>query len=694
MSIRNTLFKRFEFIGYSAIVALLIGLAACGGGGDRAGVAGIIPSVSLFAGNADGPGSADGTGGSARFYGSSGMANDSAGNVYVAESYNHIIRKITKDGVVSTLAGLANYSGSTDGTGSDARFNFPLGVATDSAGNVYVADAGNNKIRKITPAGVVTTLAGSGAAASSNNATGTLASFNGPQGVATDNVGNVYVADTYNHLIRIISASGAVATLAGSGMAASNNSAIGTVASFNTPVGVATDSAGHVYVADTYNHLIRSISTTGSSVGEVTTIAGAGTASYVNATGTLASFSTPHGIATDNAGNLYVADFSNHAIRKITSAASGAASAVVTTLAGSGTASNVDAAGTLAGFNYPRGVSVDSAGNVFVGDYNNHTVRKITTSGVVSTFAGKGAGVGSTDGSGADARFNGVIDVATDSFGNVYAADANNYTIRKISASGLVSTFAGASGVPGTADGRGSEIRFVSPGGVAIDNNNNLYVVDNSSGTIRKIPTTGSNAGVSSTIASGFNAPRGMAVDIVGNIYVADRNNHNIRKITPDGTLSTFAGTGSPGSSDGKGVAASFTNPWGVATDSLGNVYVTDNGNQTIRKITPAGEVKTLAGEVGVAGNSDGGGIARFFSPRGIVVNQAGNVYVADTSNHTIRKITPDGVVSTVVGLAGKGGMVASGLPGIIVSPQGMTLYGSTLYYTTNNGVAVVRNLP
>lgn len=691
MSTKNTLFRRFEFIGYSAIVTLLIGLAACGGGGDRAGIGGLIPSLSLFAGNADGPGSADGTGDAARFNTPEGIAIDSKGNMYVSDRGSHIIRKISPTGVVSTLAGLANYPGSTDGKGADARFNQPLGIALDSNDNLYVADIFNNKIRKITPEGVVTTFAGSGAAASNNNAIGTLASFNNPHGVATDAAGYVYVADSNNHLIRAISSTGAVTTLAGLGYA-SNTNATGTLAGFNYPYGIATDTAGHLYVADSINHLIRSISIAGSSVGAVSTIAGLGFASNTNATGTLAGFNTPIGIATDTAGNLYVADIYNHLIRSISM--TGSTVGVVSTLAGLGTASNVDATGTLAGFNIPVGVTVDKSGIVYVTDANNNTIRKIALNKAVTTFAGKGVSIGSIDGNGVDARFNGVIDVATDSFGNVYAADANNYTIRKISASGLVSTFAGASGVPGTADGRGSDVRFASPGGVAIDRNNILYVVDNTSGTLRKIPTTGSNAGVSSTIASGFNAPRGVAVDIVGNIYVVDRNNHNIRKITPDGANNVFAGSGTPGSADGKGTAASFVNPWGVATDSVGNVYVTDNGNQTIRKITPAGDVKTLAGEVGVAGNVDGGGVARFFSPRGIVVDQAGNVYVADTSNHTIRKVTPDGVVTTVVGLAGKGGFVAGGLPGTIVSPQGMALYGTTLYITTNNGVAVVRNLP
>lgn len=708
MSAKNTLFKRFELIGYSAIVALLIGLTACGAGGDRAGIAGSLSSLSLFAGNTDGVGNIDSTGAAARFYYPFGVATDSSGNIYVADRSNHVIRKITPAGAVSTLAGLANNCGSVDGTGANARFCNPWSIATDSAGNIFVADRNNNKIRKITPAGVVSTLAGSGAA-SNVNATGTLASFYLPYGVATDSAGNVYVADTYNHLIRLITPAGVVTTLAGSG-AASNVNATGTLASFNYPQGVATDSTGKVYVADTNNHLIRAITP----AGVVTTLAGkANFASNVNATGTLASFNFPQGVAFDSSsGSLYVADTNNHTIRKIASATAGAASAVVSTYAGVTNASgSADGVGTMASFYYPEGVATDTAGNVYVADTSNHTIRKIVTTGYVSTLAGKPIKYGVTNAHGSEARFNGLNDVVADSFGNLYVPDTNNHTIRKISAAGVVSTFAGKAGVIGSSDGQGATALFNYPQGVTMDNNNNLYVSDTNNHTIRKIPTSGAFAGVVSTLAGSagntgfvngsgstvrFYYPKGLAVDSVGNIYVADRYNHAIRKITPDGVVSTFAGsaTGVPGNVDGKGTAAGFTYPWGVAADSTGNVYVADTDNHTVRKITPAGDVSTLAGAVGITGNADGGGTARFFSPRGIVVDPSGNVYVGDTVNHAIRKVTPAGIVTTVVGIAGKGDFVEGGLPGKLVFPQGIALSGTSLYITSNNGVAVVRNLP
>jgi serine/threonine-protein kinase len=265
---------------------------------------------------------------------------------------------------VTTLAG-SGAIGATDATGTAASFNSPAGVAVDAAGNVYVADTFNNNIRKITSAGVVTTLAGSGTVGAVD-ATGTAASFFNPFGVAVDAAGNVYVGDYNNHKIRKITSAGVVTTLAGSGTVGAVD-ATGTAASFYQPAGVAVDAAGNVYVADGSNHKIRKIT----SAGVVTTLAGSGTIGAVDATGTAASFKYPYGIAVDAAGNVYVGDSNNHKIRKITSAG------VVTTLAGSGAIGATDATGTAASFNFPYGVAVDAAGNAYVADYGNNKIRKI-----------------------------------------------------------------------------------------------------------------------------------------------------------------------------------------------------------------------------------------------------------------------------------------------------------------------------
>jgi sugar lactone lactonase YvrE len=272
--------------------------------------------LSLLAGNIGGNGNLDGAGADARFNTPQGVAADSAGNLYVADQANNLIRKITPAGIVTTLAGTTGVNGSTNAIGTAASFSTPFGIASDSAGTVYVADLANQLIRKITPLGVVTTLAGTVGVNGSTNGQGTAASFGFPTGVAVDSAGTVYVADQGNELIRKITQLGAVTTLAGTAGVTGSTNAIGTAASFNAPIGIAVDSAGNnVYVADQANHLIRKI-TAG---GLVTTLAGStGVIGSTNATGTAATFNSPSGVAIDSAGNVYVADQNNNLIRKIT----------------------------------------------------------------------------------------------------------------------------------------------------------------------------------------------------------------------------------------------------------------------------------------------------------------------------------------------------------------------------------------
>ena len=319
-----------------------------------------------FASTLGSPGSADGPGSAARFWGPVSVASDSAGNVYVADKYNDSIRKITPAGEVSTLAGRAGSYGNADGQGSDARFNGPTGVATDSVGNVYVADNWNHTIRKITPAGDVSTLAGKAGSFGSADGTGSAARFWFPWGVATDSAGNVYVSDFNNNTIRKVTPAGEVSTLAG--LAGSGGSADGTgsEALFYGPLGIATDSAGNVYVADW--HSIRKITP----VGEVSTLAGVAWGPGTDdGTGSAAQFSFPVGVATDSAGNVYVADTYNNTIRKITPAGE------VSTLAGlPGSIGSADGTGSAARFDQPWGVATDAAGNVYVADTYNNTIRK------------------------------------------------------------------------------------------------------------------------------------------------------------------------------------------------------------------------------------------------------------------------------------------------------------------------------
>lgn len=340
------------------------------------------------------------------------------------------------------------------------------------------------------------------------------------------------------------------------------------------------------------------------------------------------------------------------ATRKIQILAPITVNCVVSTLAGSASgAGSTD--GSPGQFNGPRGVAVDSTGNVFVADYGNSTIRKVSPSGVVSTLAGLAGTTGSADGTGSSARFNYPFGIAVDSAGIVYVGDGANNTVRKVTPDGTVSTLAGLAGNSGSADGTGSGARFSAPRGVAVDSAGSVFVADSGNNTIRKITPVGvvtTIAGLAGAAGSAdgactdarFNGPRGLAFDAVGNLYVGDDSNQTVRVIAPSGTVSTLAGlAGTIGTSDGVGSDARFNNPCGVAVDPAGNLYVADFYNHTIRLLTPASLVMTLAGAAGAVGNSDGAGRdARFDYPWGIAADAAGNLYVGDDGNNAIRKIS------------------------------------------------------
>lgn len=324
---------------------------------------------------------------------------------------------------VSVVAGSATgASGNVDGTGGAARFNRPHGVAVDHLGNLYVADSGNNTIRKITPAGMTTTLAGGSGYGYLDGAAGT-ARFYGPHAVDVDSTGNVYVADRGNSAIRKISPSGFTTTLAGSptkGFADGTGSA----AQFNEPSGIAVADDGTVYVTDTSNHRIRKIT----SSGVVTTIAGAGTAGFADGAGMSARFNNPWEIAVDHDGTLFVADADNHRIRKITS------DGIVTTLAGDGTWGFADGPGLEAKFTNMHGLDVDLDGNVYVSDVNNNRLRRVSSDGTVTTPAGTGE-AGNEIGDPSSAQFYNPHGVAVSTTGAIFVADTDGHRICRLEAS-------------------------------------------------------------------------------------------------------------------------------------------------------------------------------------------------------------------------------------------------------------------
>ncbi len=317
----------------------------------------------------------------------------------------------------------------------------------------------------------------------------------------------------------------------------------------------------------------------------------------------------------------------------------------VSTLAGS-SPGFADGTGKEAQFNFPPGVAVDVSGNVYVADFSNHKIRKITPEGIVTTFAGSTQGF--ANGVGAEAKFSNPVDVALDTSGNLYVADLGNHKVRKITPEGIVSTFAGSTA--GYLDEVGELAQFNQINGITIDHTGNIYVSDKANIKIRKITPEGLVTTLAGTIAgfadgegdvAEFNLLRGIAVDVNGNVYVADDTNDKIRKISPSGMVSTLAGGDPKGYLDGAGDVAQFNGPTGVAVDALGNVYVADYNNHKIRKITPNGMVSTLAGDVN--GYSDGkADLAQFSYPYGIAVDASGTIYIADAANAKIRKITQE----------------------------------------------------
>lgn len=647
-------------------------------------------------GNTNGAGNADGTGKESAFNLPFGMVVDSQGTVFVADTGNHTIRKITSAGVVTTFAGTAGTNGTTDGPGASALFRNAEGITVDASDNVLVADTYNHTIRRITPSGVVTTIAGNAGTSGSADGTGTSAEFSYPQALVVDSAGNIFVADSNNHTIRKIDTSDVVTTFAGVAGSAGTTDATGASARFSGPAGITIDASDNLYVSDTNNHTIRKITP----AGEVTTVAGqAGSSGSTDATGTSASFYRPQQIAIDSAGNLYVTDSNNRTIRKIDT------SFGVTTLAGTpGSSGSTDGNGSAARFNFPFGVAVHrSSGVIYVSDTYNYGIRKIATNADVTTLAAGPALSGATDDIGSDARFSTPRSLTVDPQGNLYVADAANYAIRKITAAGVVTTFAGTVGSSGSTDGTGVAASFNQAYGLTSDSAGNLYVTDTNNNTIRQITP----AGMVTTLAGGvgswgstddtgaaarFANPYAITADASGNLYVADTGNHTVRKVEiSTGVVTTVAGTaGSMGSTDGTGSAALLRQPYGITFDSsTGNIYLADTYNHTIRAITPAGDVSTIAGLAGNQGSDDGtGSAARFRYPRQLISDNAGTLYVADTNNHTVRKIViATGAVTTVVGSATSIGFSGGSLPGSLAYPQGVALYNGTLYISTRNGV-------
>jgi sugar lactone lactonase YvrE len=674
-------------------------------------------------------------------------------------------QSVAFQGLITTVAGtgIGGYSGDI-GLATAAELSWPFGVAVDGAGNIYVADQNNNCIRKVAAAtGIITTVAGTGTAGyTGDNGAANSAELSGPTSIVVDKSGNIYIADTNNERIRMINAgTGIISTVAGKGTAGYNGDNISAIsAELYSPRGIALDGNGNLYIADSDNGRIRMV-TAG---GVITTVAGNGGFGYNGdaRSATSATLASPYGVAVDGTGNVYIADFNNQRVRKV-------AGGTITTVAGTGTAgyNGDNIAATTANLYHPVNVMVDVVGNLYIADFNNQRVRKVA-GGRITTVAGSGtAGYNGDNIAATSAALYYPIAMAIDGDGNLYISDEWNNRVRKVqtatvdfasvtvgqrsavsslgfsfSASTQVGSVAvltdGASGkdfqpaaggtcAAGTYTAGSSctvNVTFgpLAPGlrkgaVVLYDNSNNPLITLYISGT-GVGPAIGFGPGIISTVAgtgtAGYNGdniaatsatlgyPNDAAVDGAGNLYIADWANNRIRKVTAaTGMISTVAGNASWGY-NGDNIAATsatLSSPVGVALDGSGNFYIADSSNNRIRKVTAAtGVITTVAGTgaQGYNGDNIAATSAQLSSPYAVTVDGAGNVYIADASNGRIRKVTAaTGIISTVAG-SGAWGYNGENIPATsaqFASPLGVAVDGSGNFYIADSSNNRIRKV-
>ena len=542
-----------------------------------------------------------------------GVATDKAGNLYIAEYANNRIRMVAAGtGIISTIAGTGptGYSGD-GGPATKATFTYPTGVAVDSSGNVYVADSANCAIRKINTSGIITTVAGGQGGFGGDGGPATKAQLSGPQGVTVDASGNLYIADNGNERIRYVNASGIITTIAGTGAVGfSGDGSPATGATLDEPVAVAVDAGGAVYVADMANNRIRRF-VAGGNMG---TFAGTAVSAGDGGPSTQARLDNPLSVAVDQSGNLYIADPSANRVRKVTP------SGTITTLAGNGEAAygGDNGPGPEAALNYPDAVAVDSAGNVYIADARNERIRRVDAStGIITTFAGNGsccyggAGTGGDGGLATAATLELTTSVAVDGAGNVYLVDMvhnNNIdaprAIRRVTKDGRINVWAGgATTTIGYSGDGGSPLQaeFGYEIKIAAAGDGTLYIADISNNRIRKIDPAGSTISLVAgngqwgdsgnggpALSAAVTGPTSVALDAAGNLYVGETG--VVRQITPSGIIGPYAGNGRASFSGdgGPAMSASITAVDGLAVDSGNNLYLVDNGNRRIRQVQPA----------------------------------------------------------------------------------------------------------
>jgi uncharacterized protein (TIGR03437 family) len=593
---------------------------------------------------------------------------------------------------ISTIAGGAPPA--TPAAASNTSIGAPRRVATDRAGNVYFSSS--HTVFKMSGATLTVVAGNSRAGFSGDGGPAVNAQLNSPEGVAVDASGNVFIADSANNRVRKVDTSGIITTYAGNGTVSQlgpgsfGDGGTATDATLHLPTGLAVDKSGTLFIADTGNNAVRKVGTDGI----IQLVAGDSYASYAGdgGSGPSAELHSPTDVAVDSAGNTYISDTANAAIRKVDTGG------IITTFAGNakiGTSGDGGAA-TSASLVAPLAVAVDSAGNLYLVQNGDSRIRKVDTKGIITTVAGNGTPGFAGDGGAPDkAQFNFPTGIASDASGNLYIADSLNLRIRKIAGSS-VSTIAG-NGVL-SSSGNGGPARNAqmdAPQGVAVDASGNVYISDTANNTVRKVAKDGTITVFAGGSGDTLSRPQGLAVDSSGNVYVAEAYGARVRKYSPSGSGTTVAGSGTSGygGDNGSATAAQLYTPSGVAVDSAGNVYIADFSNNRVRKVSPSGAITTVAGTGGSGYSGDGGPAtnARLNIPSAVTVDSGGNLYIADTGNNRIRIVTPAGTINTVAGnglpgYSGDGGTATSAQVG---NPVGIAVDAAGNLYISDGSTRI-----
>jgi uncharacterized protein (TIGR03437 family) len=644
----------------------------------------------------------------AQLRGPTGVALDGKGNLYISDSGNFVIRRISSDGTINTIAGNGNPKfGGDEGLATAAQID-PVAIAVDGKGEIYLADGFNYRIRKIDADGIITTIAGLGTPGyAGDNGPAKKATIDFVTALAADAAGNLYLADYYNLAVRKIDSTGMMTTIAGGVPYGYYEDGLPATQAVMIPTGVALDNAGNLYLSDAdSNHtVIRRVDL---ATDLIYAEAGTGQVGFQGDGGVAmaAEINNPGGLAFAG-GALYIADTGNLRIRKVSSN-------TITTIAGTSSRDNGPAASAF--LNFPEGLAIDGAGNIALADTGNNALRRFRAGGNINPL---GQVLGSPFG------------VAVDAAGNFYVTEeepnfpAPNPHVLKVQPDGTTAVIAGNGPDGFGGDGgpaRGAKLN--QPEGIAVDAAGNIFLADLGNSVVRKIDTQGNIqtiAGNGKALFSGDGglatkagvSPADVALDGAGDIFVADAVNNRVRKITPGGVITTVAGNGTPGymGDGGSATEAELNTPTGIAADQSGNLYIADEGNSAVRRVTTNGLITTIAGNgTKTPASGDGGPAwAAAMDPVRIALDRAGNVYVTDSFNDRVRMLAPQVVKSanmTVVSGDGQSAVVETALsaplvlkvtdstgaaiPGVLVtftvSPEGAATVTPTPALTLNDG--------